>query len=424
MGLKTMKLEFWIAWRYLKNVRREGFVSTSSWFSFVGIALGVATLIIVMSVMNGFRANLLERILGVQGHFVVTAKNIEGRRDFDALRQNLLALGGAEILQLSPLIDAQLLADSGSAADGILLRSLPASEIKARPHLRDSITASHAHGWDSFDANRGLYMGVRLAKRLKLGIGDKVKLIAPQFSFTGFGSVPRIKTYAVSGIFEVGMYQYDNNIAFLPLAEARHFFKLEDADYYALEGLLRVAEKARELTQQWQEQIGENYYISNWQDNNAALVSALKVERNVMFIILTLIILVAAFNIIAGQVMLVKNKSRGIALLLSFGGTSAVIMRIFLVCGSLIGIAGTALGAIIGTLFALNIESISNFIENLWNIELFSREIYYLSELPSQVQWGDVILVCGMALLISLLAALYPALQAAHVAPAQQLRYE
>lgn len=417
----SLKLEFWMAWRYLKNVRREGFISVSSWFSFIGIALGVATLIIVLSVMNGFRTNLLDRILGVQGHFTVEAKTSQAYGNFDSLRQDLLKLGKGDIIQLSPLISGQVLATSKHASDGILIRSLPAAEIQNRKLLTSSLLQGK---WENFDEIKGLYIGARLANRLRVGVGDNIKLIAPKFSRTGFGSVPRTKTYKVGGIFEVGMFQYDNNVAFMPVKEARRFFQLKENQFYSLEGLLKNTENAAALTNIWQAKIGNEYKIRNWQDNNHALVSALKVERNVMFIILTLIILVAAFNIIAGQVMLVKNKSRAIALLRSFGAKRAMVLRIFLICGSLIGIAGTAVGAIAGIIFALNIERISNLIENIWNIELFSSEIYFLSELPSQVEIADVALVCIMSVIISLAAACYPATKAAKISPAEELRYE
>ncbi|MEQ8601920.1 MAG: lipoprotein-releasing ABC transporter permease subunit [Marivibrio sp.] len=410
--------ERFVAFRYLRAKRQEGFISVVAWFSLLGIMLGVATLIIVMAVMNGFRHDLLERVIGLNGHITVTSYS-QSLDAFDQTADRLRELPG--VVQVTPLVEGQVMATGrGDTAGGALVRGLRGEDFAARDILRDALSQGSLGG---FDDGQGVIIGIRMANRLGVGVGDKLTLIAPKGSVTAFGTIPRVKAFDVAAIFNVGMYEYDNSYVYMPFPLAQRYFNREGAATQ-IEIMVENAERADVRAAEIQNLLGRDYRVLDWQRVNASFFNALQVERNVMFLILTLIILVAAFNVISSQIMLVKDKGRGIAILRTMGASRATILRIFFITGSSVGVIGTGLGALLGISFALNIETIRQWIEGLSGANLFAAEIYFLSKLPARVETGEVIAVVAMALTLSLLASIYPAWRAARLDPVEVLRYE
>ncbi|MBX7146688.1 MAG: lipoprotein-releasing ABC transporter permease subunit [Alphaproteobacteria bacterium] len=403
-----------VAFRYLKPRREEGFISIIAAFSLLGITLGVATLIIVMSVMNGFRHELLGKILGLNGHINLVREN-GPLTDYDALIQKLSSV--PNIVSIKPMIQGQAMITSKGHALGGIVRGTRAADWKPNDLLVRNIKAGDLYA-------DGAMIGTKLAKQLGVKVGDSITLITPQTVDTVIGSIPRSKTFEVTAIFEVGMYDYDSGYVFVPLSDLQLYYKMPNAASY-LEIVINNPDLTNQVIKNIQNTLlSDDYGLQDWQRLNGTFFNAIQVERNVMFLILTLIIVVAAFNIICGQIMLVKDKGRDIAILRTMGATKSMIMRIFLLSGASIGVAGTITGLILGILFADNIESIRKFLERLSQTNLFSDEIYFLSKLPAIIDFSEVTLVGLMALTLSLLATIYPSWRAAKLDPVEALRYE
>ncbi len=413
------KLEFLIAWRYLRSKRKEGFISVTAIFSFVGIMIGVATLIIVMSVMNGFRFELVNRILGINAHFTVYS-NESSINNYQNLIGDLQKIEGVKFV--NPLVESQAMLSSPSKNAGGLIKGIKIDDLKHKTLISKNITGGNI---EKINDRNSVIIGSGLAQNLNLRTGDDLKIISAQTNQTFIGAVPRIKTYKVSGVFDSGMYEYDSTTVFMNFEMAQTHFKLPNSAS-AIEifiddelNLEVVKFKIYEILLDH-----KGLYMMDWQQSNSGFIDALKVERTVMFLILTLIILVAAFNIISSMIMLVKDKNKNIALLRTLGMTKSQVMRIFLICGSSIGVVGTLLGLVIGVLFSANINNIKQWLEGVTDTTLFNPTIYFLSTLPSKVFVSDVILIVCMALIISFLATIYPAYKASKSNPAEILRYE
>ena len=406
-----------IALRYLRSRRQEGFISVVTWFSLLGIMLGVATLIIVMSVMNGFREQLLSRIVGVNGH-VEVMKPGRALNDYKTLVNLVKSVDG--VLTATPIIQGQVLASTPKRSAGALVRGLAYESLMERPILSNSILKGSLH---NFKKGRGILVGSRFANRFDLNIGSRIKLISPQSTNTAMGPVPRTKTVRVSGIFRVGMSEYDSNFIYMPIKVAQLFFRHKDT-VSKIEVITDNADRADDYRKAIDKKLWPLARSLSWQQVNSNFFEALKVERNVMFLILSLIIVVAAFNVISSQVMLVNDKRKGIAILRTMGATKEMILRIFFMTGASVGVLGTLLGGTLGLLFTSNIEGIRQLLQKLLNTELFPAEIYFLSKMPSKVDNFEVFLVLSLALVLSLLASIYPAWKAARLDPVEALRYE
>ncbi|MGG5808376.1 lipoprotein-releasing ABC transporter permease subunit [Falsiroseomonas sp. CW058] len=408
-----------VAFRYLRARKGERFVSVIAIFSLVGIALGVATLIIVMSVMNGFRQELLGRILGLNGHLGVYGieRNIT---DYDAVAGRIRGLPG--VVSATPIVEGQvLLTSEQGGASGGLARGVRPEDFRARGLVAQNIRAGSL---DRFAGEDAIVIGTRLAQRLRITVGDRITLVSPQGRTTVFGTVPRVRAYNVVALFEVGMHEYDSSFVFLPMPAAQVFFQTGDAATQ-VEVFVQDPTEVRRVSNAIRGAMGETpVRILDWQDANSSFFAAVQVERNVMFLILTLIILVAAFNIVSSLIMLVKDKGRDIAVLRTMGATRGAILRIFLLCGASVGVAGTLIGFGIGIVFCWNIESIRQLIQALSGTQLFSPEVYFLSRLPAVVDPKEVAQVVGMGLGLSLLATIYPSWRAARTDPVEALRNE
>jgi lipoprotein-releasing system permease protein len=406
-----------VAMRYLRARRREGFINIIAGFSLLGIALGVATLIIVMSVMNGFRQELIGRILGVNGHLGVYA--IEGAlTDYGALASRLRGLAG--VAAVAPVVEGQVMVTANGAATGALVRGMMPEDLAARRVIADKIKEGSLAEFEGDDA---VLIGERLARRLGVRVGDSITLLSPQGNTTAFGTVPRLKAYRVVALFNVGMYEYDSAFVYLPLPAAQLFFRLPGA-VSNLEILADDPERVDTLRREVIGVTGAKYRLYDWRQANSSFFNALEVERNVMFLILTLIILVAAFNIISSLIMLVKEKGRAIAILRTMGATRGMIMRIFFLSGASVGVIGTMTGLGLGLAFCRYIDVIKQWLETLTKRELFAAEIYYLSHLPAKVDPAEVTWVVLMALGLSIAATLYPSWRASRLDPVEALRYE
>ncbi|EKE09859.1 MAG: hypothetical protein ACD_16C00100G0021 [uncultured bacterium] len=410
--------ERFVAFRYLRARRQEGFISVTAWFSFLGIALGVAALIIVMSVMNGFRHELLNRIIGMNGHVAIYSQS-GSLPDYDALTIQIKKEPG--IIGANPIVEGQAMAIAHGHTTGVLIHGMKPSDLESRKTISDNLVRGQ---FRLFDRPTSAIIGKRLAEKLGLILGDKITLVSPEGNATAFGTMPRTRTFEIAGIFDAGMIQYDSSFVFIPLEAAQKFYQLGDG-VTGIEIFTENPEKVghfKELLEPLTQ--GKNMRIVDWQQANKEFFSTINVERNVMFIILTLIILVASFNVISTLIMLVKDKGRDIAILRTMGATQGMIMRVFFIAGSTIGTVGALIGAMAGLLFSWNIDAIKRGLEFLSGAELFRAEVYFLSKLPARVDPWEVFLVLFIALLLTFLASLYPAWRASRLDPVEALRYE
>ena len=416
-GTRPFSLFEWmLAGRYLRTRRREGFVSVIAGFSFLGIMLGVATLIVVLSVMNGFRKELLDKIVGINGHIFVAPID-SPLTDYDAVAKRISAAPGVK--RAMPLVEGQAFGSSQYGGSGVLVRGVRAEDLRKIDHIAGNIRQGTL---EDFDKGEGVAIGRRLAESLSLQAGDTFTLITPRGASTPFGTAPRIKGYPVKAVFEIGMSEFDSTFVYMPLAEAQSYFNRPD-DVQLIEVYLDNADRVDEARVAIEEAADRPIVMTDWRQRNRTFFGALEVERNVMFLILTLIVLVAALNIISGLIMLVKDKSSDIAILRTMGATKGAVMRVFLITGASIGIVGTLAGFALGLLLALNVESIRNFISHLTNTNLFPAELYFLSRLPADVNPTEVLTILLMAMVLSLLATLYPSWRAAKLDPVEALRY-
>jgi lipoprotein-releasing system permease protein len=408
-----------VAFRYLRARRGERFVSVIAGFSLIGIALGVATLIIVMSVMNGFRQELLSRILGLNGDLGVYGAG-ETISNFDPIAARIRRIPG--VVSVAPIVEGQaLLTNDRGGAVGGLIRGIRKPDLEALTTVSSHIVAGSLARFEGDDA---IAIGVGLARNLGLTVGSRLTLVSPQGAATVFGTIPRIRSYQVVAIFQVGMNEYDSSFVFLPLSAAQVFFRKPDA-VTQIEVKVKNPDAVGVIDRAIEHALpGHPLRIIDWTQANDSFFAAVTVERNVMFLILTLIILVAAFNIISSLIMMVKDKTGDIAVLRTIGAGRSAIMRIFLMCGASVGIVGTVTGTVLGVLFCRNIETIRQWLQSLTGTNLFNPEVYYLEQLPAVLDWGEVVRVIVMALALSLLATLYPSWRAARTDPVEALRHE
>jgi lipoprotein-releasing system permease protein len=406
-----------VARRYLRARRQEGSLSVIAIFSVIGIALGVATLIVVMAVMNGFRADLLSRILGINGHLTVFADQ-GAIEDYDSTTLRLRQIIG--VSSVVPQIQGQVMVTSGGRALGGLVRGVRPDTLTGRALIANNIVAGSLGEFQGEDV---VLLGSRLARRLGLAVGDKVTLVSPRGTQTVMGTIPRMKTYRIAALFQIGMYEYDSSFVYMPLQAAQIYFQLPER-VNAIELFVEDPEEIAEMRNHIRTALGGDFRTVDWQQANSSFFSAVQVERNVMALILTLIILVATFNIISGQIVLVRDKGHDIAILRTMGATRGMILRIFLMTGTFIGVVGTFFGCLVGVLLAQNIEVIRTLLQTLTGTELFPAEIYFLSHLPSKIDPAEVMAVAVVAFALSFLATLYPSWRAARLDPVEALRYE
>ena len=407
-----------VAWRYLRSKRKETVISVIASISFIGIMLGVATLIIVMAVMNGFRAELLTRILGINGHLIMQPVDTP-LEDYEAVAARIAGVPGIRLAM--PLIEGQIFASGQiGPGTGALVKGIRGDDLAKIKLVADNVKYGSIVG---FDGSEGVAIGTRMADNLGLSLGDTISLISPDGDVTPLGTTPRVKAYPVVAIFEIGMSEYDASIIFMPFAEAQLYFnqegKAQTIEIYAdnpdgIDTLKPLVEAAAQ----------RQLYLADWRQRNQTFFSALQVERNVMFMILTLIVLVAALNIISGLIMLVKDKGGDIAILRTMGASSGSVMRIFLMTGAAIGVTGTLAGVLLGVVVCLNVESIRQFFSWLSGTTIFNPELYFLSQLPAIMDFRETFSVVLMALVLSFLATLFPAWRAAKLDPVEALRYE
>ena len=410
-------LDWSLAGRYLRARRRDSYISVIAVISFLGIMLGVATLIVVMAIMTGFRADLLGRILGVNGHGSV--QSISGiMPDRDLVLQKI---GDAPSVTVTrSLIDGQVMASLGSQVRGQYVRGMSIDDLKKLPALSNNIRQGSL---DALANKKTIAIGSRLAENYGLELGGRLSLISPRGTVTPFGTTPRVVRYKIGAIFELGLSDYDLNVVFMEYGALASLLA-RDIQSGVIEFDVADPDLVDETTLALTQTLGPGFRVSDWRRNNATLAGALEVERNVMFMILTLILLVAALNIISGMVMLVRDKGRDIAILRSMGASSGLVLRVFFITGASVGVFGTIFGVGLGALFCAYIEEVRQFLIWVTGAELFPAEIYFLDKMPATIVWADVLRIVTMALLLSFLSTLYPAWRAARLSPVEAFRYE
>jgi lipoprotein-releasing system permease protein len=409
--------EWMLSMRYLRSRRREGFISFIAAISFLSLTIGVAALIIVMAVMNGFRKELLDKILGLNGHMLVQPID-SPLTDWEAVAMRVSGVPGVRLA--APVVEGQALASSPFNANGVLVRGIRGADFARLGSIANNIKQGTL---DGFDGGQGVVIGRRLAEQLSLQAGDNLTLVSPRGAVTPMGTTPRIKPYRVAAIFEIGMSEYDAAFVFMPLPEAQAYFN-RPGDVTAIEIYVDNPDRILSYRKPIADAAQRPIYMIDWRQRNATFFGALQVERNVMFMILTLIVLVAALSILSALVMLVKDKTQNIAILRTMGASQWAVMRIFLITGTAIGVIGTMTGFVVGTVFCANIEKLRQFLSWLTSTELFPPELYFLSRLPAEMDVGETTAVVMLALTLSFLATLYPSWRAAGLDPVEALRSE
>lgn len=407
-----------IAFRYIKSRRVEGFISISAWFSLLGIMLGVATLIVVMSVMNGFRTELVDRILGINGHLIIYSKNEITIPNYTKIINKILDT--PNVVAVTAHLEGQALAKNKNSISGVIIRGSNWSDLAAKKLLWKSLNQSTI---SNFKNKQNIIMGYRLGQKLNLKVGDFVSLISPNGMETALGVLPVNQNFKIGGFFDMGMYEYDNNFIFIPWKKAELFLSTNNIAH-GIEVFLKDQKLTSSVNLQLQSKLNKNLIVIDWKKRNSSFMNALAVEKNVMFVILTLIILVAAFNIISSMIMLVQTKKADIALMRTMGASQYLIIKVFMLTGSIIGFLGTFVGVLLGVFVSMNIEKIRQLITSMFGQELFSAEIYFLSKLPSNININEVLIVICISIFLTLLASIFPAWKASKISPAEALRYE
>ena len=407
-----------IAFRYIKSRRVEGFISISAWFSLLGIMLGVATLIVVMSVMNGFRTELVDRILGINGHLIIYSKNERTIPNYTKIINKILDT--PNVVAVTAHLEGQALAKNKNSISGVIIRGSKWSDLAAKKLLWKSLNQSTI---SNFKDKQNIIMGYRLGQKLNLKVGDYISLISPNGIETALGVMPVNQNFKVGGFFDMGMYEYDNNFIFIPWKKAELFLSTNNIAH-GIEVFLKDQKLTSSVNLQLQSKLNKNLIVIDWKKRNSSFMNALAVEKNVMFVILTLIILVAAFNIISSMIMLVQTKKADIALMRTMGASQYLIIKVFMLTGSIIGFLGTFVGVLLGVFVSMNIEKIRQLITSIFDQELFSAEIYFLSKLPSNININEVLIVICISIFLTLLASIFPAWKASKISPAEALRYE
>ena len=417
---KSLPFELFVGLRYLRAKRKNHFSTFISITSMIGIALGVAVLIIVLSVMNGFGTELRNRILGVASHLQIT----QGDNTLSNWQQAMVVLDGMpHVVAAAPFIMGQGMLSYDAAAQGTLVRGIiPADEVKVA-EFADKMKVGSLDDLRAGEFN--IILGRDLAQSLGITVGDKVVLMSPSGQATPVGTMPRMKQFKLVGLFEMGYQSYDSGLALVHMEDAAKLYRMNDKITglrIKLDDPFLTSEVAPAIASKLSNQ--GNYYISDWVQENPNFFAALKMEKRIMSIIMVLVVAVAAFNIVSTLIMAVIDKRADIAIMRTFGASPRSIMSIFIIQGALIGIIGTLLGATLGILIALNIDSIIPFIESLFHVQFLAKDVYYISEVPSQVLWSDVLLITLTSIILSLLATLYPSYKASQINPAEALRYE
>jgi lipoprotein-releasing system permease protein len=416
-----MKYEWFIGLRYLKAKRKQTFISVITFISIVGVTVGVTAMIIVLSVFSGFENTLKEKILGTQAHLIVLKASQQGMDHFEEVLKKIEEVKG--VVSAAPFILNQAMLSSESSVTGAVIKGIDPDRVGKVTELAHNMKAGSLQDLKADSDSPGIILGVELAKNLGVSLNDAIQVISPLGTITPMGMMPKMKRFRVVGIFYSGMYEYDNTMGYVSIEGAQKFFGM-GARVSGIEIKTKNIYKVKEIGQEIRKKLGFPFWTKDWMEMHRNLFSAMKLEKILMFIILVLIILVAAFNIISTLIMVVMEKYKDIAILKSMGASSKGILKIFVIEGLVTGVVGTILGTVLGLVVVFNLSGIQGLLERLLGLKLLASDVYYIDKLPSQVNPFDIALIVMTAILISLLATLYPSWRASKLDPAEALRYE